>query len=138
MCKTSNDVRCRDLGSEESTIQEKKLDVAEMRMLRWMSGVTKLDIIRNERIRGTTKVGEISKNVQESRLKWYGHVLRREDEYVGKRVVVMEVPGKRRRGRIKRRWLDSIRNDLSESELSMEDAQYRAKWKRLIRHIDPT
>ena len=36
--------------------QEKKLDVAEMRMLRWMSGVTKLDRIRNERIRGTTKV----------------------------------------------------------------------------------
>ena len=28
--------------------QEKKLDVAEMRMLRWMSGVTKLDRIRNE------------------------------------------------------------------------------------------
>ena len=45
--------------------------------LRWMSGVTKLNIIRNERIRGTTKVGEISKKVQESRLKWYGHVLRR-------------------------------------------------------------
>ena len=60
---------------------EKKLDVAEMRMLRWMSGVTKLDRIRNEGIRGTTKVGEISKNVQESRLKWYGHVLRRKDEY---------------------------------------------------------
>ena len=40
---------------------EKKLDVAEMRML--MSGVTKLDRIRNERIRGTTKVGEISKEV---------------------------------------------------------------------------
>ena len=81
--------------------QEKKLDVAEMRMLRWMSGVTKLDRIRNERIRGTTKVGEISKKVQESRLKWYGHVLRREDEYVGKRVMAMEVPGKRRRGRPK-------------------------------------
>ena len=51
--------------------QEKKLDVAEMRMLRWMSGVAKLDRIRNERIRGTTKVGEISTKVQESRLKWY-------------------------------------------------------------------
>ena len=48
----------------------------------------------NERIRGTTKVGEISKKVQESRLKWYGHVLRREEEYLGKRVMVMEVPGK--------------------------------------------
>ena len=108
--------------------QEKKLDVAEMRMLRWMSGVTKLDRIRNERIRGTTKVGEISKKVQESRLKWYGHVLRREDEYVGNRVMAMEVPGKRRRGRPKRRWLDSIGNDWSERELSREDAQDRARY----------
>ena len=97
--------------------QEKKLDVAEMRMLRWMSGVTKLDRNRNERIRGTTKVGEMLKKVQESRLKWYGHVLRRDDEYVGKRVMAMEVPGKRRRGRPKRRRLDSIKNDLSEREL---------------------
>ena len=118
--------------------QEKKLDVAEMRMLRWISGVTKLDRIRNVRIRGTTKVGEISRKVQESRLKWYGHVLRREEEYVGKRVMAMEVPGKRRRGRPKRRWMDTIGNDLSEKELSREDTQDRAKWRSLIRHIDPT
>ena len=56
--------------------QEKKLDVAERRMLSWMSGVTELDRIRNERIRGTTKVGEIAKKVQESRLMWYGPALR--------------------------------------------------------------
>ena len=43
--------------------QEKKLDVAEMRKLRWMGGVTKLDRIRNEIIRGTTKVGEMSNKV---------------------------------------------------------------------------
>ena len=47
----------------------KKLEVAEMRMLRWMCGVTKLDKIRNEIIRGTTKVGEIAKKVQERRLR---------------------------------------------------------------------
>ena len=117
--------------------QEKKLDVAEMRMLRWMR-VTKLDRIRNERIRGTTNVGVISKKVQESRLKWYEHVLRREDEYAGQRVMGMEVPGKRRRGRPKRRWMDTIGNDLSEKELSREDTQDRAKWRSLIRYIDPT
>ena len=49
-----------------------------MRVLRWMSGVTKLDRIRNERIRGIAKVGEIGpiQKVHESSLKWYGHVLR--------------------------------------------------------------
>ena len=91
-------------------------------MLTCVGGVAKLDRIRNERIRRTTKVGEISKKVQESRLKWYGHVLRREDEYVGKRVMAMEVPWKRRRGRPKWRWLDNIKNDLSERELSGEEA----------------
>ena len=34
-------------------------------MLRWMCTVIKLDKIRNERIRGTTKVGEIAKKLQE-------------------------------------------------------------------------
>ena len=83
--------------------QEKKAEVAEMRMLRWMCGVTKLDKIRNERIRGTTKVGEITKKVQERRLKWYGHVMRREEHYVGRRATVMKVQGRRKRGRPKRR-----------------------------------
>ena len=44
---------------------QKKLDVAEMRISRWICGVTKLDRIWNERIKGTMKVGEISKKVQE-------------------------------------------------------------------------
>ena len=74
--KTSNDVRGRDMGVDEGT--GKELEVAEMRMLRWMCAFTKLDKIRNERIRGTKKVGEITKKVQERRLEWYGHVMRRE------------------------------------------------------------
>ena len=49
-----------------------------------------------------------------------------------------DVAGKRRRGRQKRKCLDNIRNDLSEKELSREEAQDRVKWRRLIRNIDPT
>ncbi|XP_037780211.1 uncharacterized protein LOC119576623 [Penaeus monodon] len=33
-------------------VEERKLDVAEMKMLRWMVGVTKMDCIRNNYIRG--------------------------------------------------------------------------------------
>ena len=46
--------------------------------------------------------------MQESR---YGHISRREEEYVGKGVMVMEVPGKIKRGRQKRRWLGNIMSD---------------------------
>ena len=111
-------------ASAVKAAQEKKLDVAEIRMIRLMRGVTKLETIRNERIRGTRKVGDISQKVGSSGR--YRHVWRREEEYLGRRVMVMKVPGKRRRERPK--WLDNIRNDLSESELSREEAQDRVKW----------
>ena len=38
--------------------KENKLEVAGMRMIRWMCGVTKLDKIRNERIREQRKWGK--------------------------------------------------------------------------------
>ena len=75
-----------------------------------MSGVTRLDRMRIEGIRGTMKMGEISNTVEEGRVKWYGHVLRIDGDYVGKIMMLMEMPGKRSTGRPKRRWLDSIRN----------------------------
>ena len=49
--------------------EEKKFDVAEMTMLRWMYAVTKVYRIRNEIIRGTIKVADISTKVQKRRLK---------------------------------------------------------------------
>ena len=55
------------MGSEA---QEKKLNVVEMRMLRWMCGVTKL--ARN--IYRDNKMDEMSKKNEESMLKRYGHV----------------------------------------------------------------
>ena len=118
--------------------QEKKLEVAEMRMLRWMCGVTKVDKIINERIRGTTKVGEITKKVQERRLKWYGHVMRREEHYVGRRAMVMKVQGRRKRGRPKRRWLDKVKDDIKEKGLSADAVYDRATWRRMSSYIDPT
>lgn len=49
--------------------QERKLDVAEMRMLRFMCGVTRMDKIRNDYIRGTGKLVPVSRKMQEGRLR---------------------------------------------------------------------
>ena len=53
-------------------------------------------------------------------------------------MMAMEVPGKRMRGNPKQRWFDSIVNYLSEKALSEKEANDRAKWRRLVRTIDPT
>ena len=55
-CGGIEDMRSRpcEIGRDETP--EKKLVVTEMRMLKWMNGVTKLDRKRNERFRGTPKV----------------------------------------------------------------------------------
>ena len=118
-------------------VEERRMDVAEMRMLRWMCGVTRQDRIRNDYIRGSAKVVEISKKVQEGRLRWYGHILRREEDHVGRRTMEMEVQGRRRRGRPRKRWKDCVRGDLGEKGIGEADAIHRTRWRRLIQNSDP-
>ncbi|KAK3506210.1 hypothetical protein QTP70_002182 [Hemibagrus guttatus] len=60
--------------------QESELEVAELKMLRFSLGVTRLDRIRNEYIRGTAHVGRLGDKVREARLRWFGHVQRRETQ----------------------------------------------------------
>ncbi|KAK3528544.1 hypothetical protein QTP70_002788 [Hemibagrus guttatus] len=59
--------------------QESELEVAELKMLRFSLGVTRLDRIRNEYIRGTAHVGRLGDKVREARLRWFGHVQRRDN-----------------------------------------------------------
>ena len=119
--------------------EEKKLDVAEMKMLRWMSGVTRRDRVRNEHIRGTAKVTEVSKKIQESRLRWFGHVKRREGEqHIGREVMEMELEGNRRKGKPKTRWKDCIRKDMKDKNINDITMVYnRNTWRKLIKNGDP-
>ncbi len=73
--------------------QEKRIEVTEKRMLRWMCGVTRKDKIRNEHIQ-ITRVAQASKKTTERRLNWYGHVMRRDGEYILRKVLRADIPGK--------------------------------------------
>ena len=117
--------------------QEKKIEVAEMRMLRWMCGVTRWDRIINEYIRGTVKVVGASAKAQDKRLQWFGHVKRRGSEHLGLRMMEMEVTGRRKRGRPRLRWKDRLRVDLDERGMEEDQAMDRNLWRRLARTSDP-
>ena len=55
------------------------------------------DRIRNEFIRGTAKVRRLGDKLRETRLRWYGHVRRRGEDYIGRRILRMGLPGMRKR-----------------------------------------
>ena len=85
------------------------------------------DKVINEHIRITIKVEQLGMKMREGRLRWYGHVMRRDQEYVGRKVMEMELPGKRRRGRPKRRFLDVVKEDMGEvgaKETYVEDRRF--------------
>ncbi|KAK3572156.1 hypothetical protein QTP86_022232 [Hemibagrus guttatus] len=117
--------------------QESELEVAELKMLRFSLGVTRLDRIRNEYIRGTAHVGRLGDKVREARLRWFGHVQRRDSEYIGRRMLDMGLPGRRQRGRPKRRYMDGINEDMKLVGARVEDAEDRDRWRETIRCTAP-
>ena len=117
--------------------QEAEMEVAELKMLRFSLGVTRMDKIRNEYIRGTAQVGKFGEKTREARLRWYGHLRRKDDGYIGRRMLRMELPGKRKRGRPKRRFMDVVKEDMAEVEVTEEDTVDRNNWRRKIRCGDP-
>ena len=94
--------------------QVEEMEVAEMKMLRFAMGVTRKDKIRNEYIRGTVKVERLGIKMREGKLRWYGHVMKRDQEYVGRKMMEMDLQEKRKRGRPKRRFLDVVKEDMGE------------------------
>ncbi len=117
--------------------QVAELEVAELKMLRLSLGVTRQDKIRNDYIRGTAHVRKFGDKAREARLRWFGHVRRREEEYVGNRMLDKALPGRRRRGRPKRRFMDAVKEDMQVVGVTEEDVADRTRWRKTIRCGDP-
>ncbi|XP_037777065.1 uncharacterized protein LOC119574049 [Penaeus monodon] len=111
--------------------QERKLEVTEMKMLRWGLGLTRRDLIRNEVVLKKVGVNGLHDQLRESRLRWRGHVMRKEMGSVGRRVERMKV-GKAKRGRRRRRMPNCYNEDMKEVGIEDTDAQNRQLWRRRI------
>ena len=87
-------------------------------------------------MRGTAKIAKLGDKLRDARLRWCGHVKKREG-YMGKRMIEMAVSGRRKRGRPRRRWMDLARKDMERVGAKEGDEVDRVKWKILSRCGDP-
>ena len=95
--------------------------------------MTKKNKIRNEYIRGTVKVKRLKMKMREGSLRWYGHVMKRDKENVGRKMIEMELPGKRKRGRPKRKFLKLVKEDMGEVGAKETDVKDKTVWRQIIR-----
>ena len=55
-------------------------------------------------------------------VRWYGHVIRREDDNILKKAIMMEVNGQRKRGRPKMTWKRQVEESVKKVGLKIEEA----------------
>ena len=87
---------------------------------------------RNEYVSQSVKLAPVTKKVTEKRLKWYGHVKRRDEVLVPRRMVDAPVSGRRLRGRQNTWWRDSCKTDAENVGLKVDDALIRTEWKGAV------
>ncbi|GJS71704.1 hypothetical protein Tco_0704545 [Tanacetum coccineum] len=110
-----------------------RVEVAELRMLKWTCGRTLSNMIPNGVYRAELEVENIINKMREGRLRWFGHVRRRPQSAPVRRVEALVVDGLRRRGRPKLRWEDRVKQDLKELRLSVDMTSDRNDWRARIR-----
>jgi len=102
-------------------------------MVRWMCSVKVKDRVPSKELRERLGIDDIILILQQNRLLWYGHVLRKEYNDWVKKCKEYEVEGSRPRGRPKRTWRQVVQKDCQARILNREDAIDRIRWKKLIK-----
>ena len=116
--------------------EERRLDAFEMGMLRSILGVRWDDFVRNVDIREMLCQVPVSLKLRRARMKWFGHVERMGEDRQVKRIMQVEMSGRRPRGRPRTRWKDVVRRDLEGSGLGLEEAAVEARdrdrWREIV------
>jgi len=111
-----------------SVSDRKKLEVFEMKCLRRICGVNRMDRVRNEEIKRRCGVKRgVLERADERMLKWFGHMERMARDRLVRRIYEAEVEGDRGRGRPRRRWIDCVKEVLGNRGLSLEEGRERAR-----------
>ena len=89
--------------------ERRKVNILEMKCLRSLVRVSRMDRVRNEEVRRRAGIeSELASRADQRVLRWFGHV-ERMDECMARWVLIAEVSGGRVRGRQRLGWMDDVK-----------------------------
>ena len=94
-------------------------------MLRWMSHPTFKDRTPSKDLLTKFNLLPVRSIAQRNRLRWFGHVVRMDNDNWVKKCMMLEVYGRRDPGRPKKTWEQVIASDLCELGITRRLAQDR-------------
>ena len=108
----------------------------ERAMVRSMCGVTLVDRKNAEELMemlGLKKT--LDRMAKANEVRWYGHVIRREDDNILNKAMVIEVNGQRKRERPKMTWKRQVEESVKKVGLKIEETADRTRWREGVRAI---
>ena len=126
-------------GSETSCLRENEMILlrrTERAMVTSMCGVKLVDGKNTEDLMKMPGLKEtLDKMAQANGVRWYGHVVRRDEVSILKKAMMLQVNGQRKQGRPKQTWKRKVEESLKKIGLRVEKAADRAKWREAVRAI---
>ena len=88
--------------------EEQRLEAAQMKFLRYLLGITKLDKEKNQCIRQKTGAQNTVKEIKQYQEMWLQHVQRMDTNRLRKQALQCKPKGRRNIGRPRKRWRDQL------------------------------
>ena len=107
--------------------ERRKVNVLEMKCLKNLVGVSRMDRVRNEEVRRRAGIQMELASRADQRLRLFGHVERMDDYRMARRVLMAEVSGGRVRGRPRLGRMDGVKVALGNRGMTVEAARQCAK-----------
>ena len=117
--------------------ERRKVNVLEMKCLRSLVGVSRMDRVRNEEVlrRGIIEI-ELASRADKRVLRWFGHVERMDEFRMSRRVLMAEVSGGQVRGRPWLGWMYGMNVASGNRGMTVEAVRQYAKdrkeWRALV------
>lgn len=113
---------------------EQDLTAAEMKMMRMTMGVSKLDHIKSKQVRGSMHVKEsIVEKIKRERIGWFEKLYVSNDTNVANKILQLEMPFVRKRGRPKNTWARQMKDQQEKFGLTEQEKEERLNARMTLR-----